>query len=134
VPWCEVATVLSALFLQNTGRVLDDDQLRYLARTAFSMLLLLLLTDFVDGSDEVDNDSTHYSAADCLCTDQKIFLAYRRCLPRYLFINITLGHYRQTNATCCNLPTVLYTKMDAQCDKCVMVLSQTLLMVNMRWN
>jgi len=43
VPWSEVAGVLTALFQQNTGRALDKDQLNYLARTAFSMLLLLLL-------------------------------------------------------------------------------------------
>ena len=41
--WSEVAGVLTALFQQNTGRALDKDQLNYLARTAFSMLLLLLL-------------------------------------------------------------------------------------------
>jgi hypothetical protein len=37
VAWGEVANVLNALFLQNTGRGLQDDQLRYLARMAFRL-------------------------------------------------------------------------------------------------
>jgi len=53
VPWCEVANVLAALFLQNTGRVLDTDQLNYLARTAFSTLLLIVFDDGGDcGADD----------------------------------------------------------------------------------
>ena len=53
MPWCEVANVLAALFLQNTGRVLDTDQLNYLARTAFSTLLLIVFDDGGDcGADD----------------------------------------------------------------------------------
>jgi len=42
VLWGEVAVVLATLFLQNTGRELDKDQLRYLARTAFSTFMTTL--------------------------------------------------------------------------------------------
>lgn len=36
VPWRMVASVLTALFKENTGRGLDQDHLDYLARIAFS--------------------------------------------------------------------------------------------------